>query len=212
MATETIPQPTRAAIEQVVHTYETSDAQTQQDIRNMLRHGLGLSMWLLPATGLSSRIARSPDTRDRAAYDEDFYAWTQDTAAHIRAGHWEGIDRETLAEEVEDLGVSQYNAVSSDLYQVLLHLLKWQYQPNRRVEGHSWRDSLVEHRDRIERLCTRSPSLRRQLPAMLQEEYPRARRAARYQTGLPLTTFPAGCPWPLEQVLDADFWPDAPSH
>lgn len=74
------------------------------------------------------------------------------------------------------MGVSPYNAVSSDLYQVLLHVLKWQYQPARHADSHSWRDSIVEHRDRIDRLCTRSPALRRHLPAMLAEEYPRARR------------------------------------
>src|SRR5919197_4671986 len=93
-------------------------------------------------------------------YDQDFYAWTQEQAALLRKGAVDDLDLRNLAEEVHDLGVSQYNAVSSDLYQVLLHLLKWQYQPDRRVDSHSWRDSIVEHRDRIERLCTRSPSLR----------------------------------------------------
>jgi Domain of unknown function DUF29 len=140
-------------------------------------------------------------------YEQDFYAWTQTTAALIQAGKWHALAPEALAEEVSDLGISQYNAVSSDLYQVLLHLLKWQYQPDWRRDSHSWRDTIVEHRDRIDRLCTRSPSLRRQLPTMLTEEYPRARRRARYQTGLPLPTFPAACPWKLEEVLDADFWP-----
>jgi uncharacterized protein DUF29 len=143
-------------------------------------------------------------------YEQDFYAWTQEQAALLRLGAVQDLDLTNLAEEVDDLGVSQYNAVSSDLYQVLLHLLKWQYQPLRRRDSHSWRDSIIEHRDRIERICTRMHSLRRQLPAMLTEEYPRARRRARYQTGLPLTTFPEHCPWKLEEVLDADFWPDTP--
>ena len=107
------------------------------------------------------------------------------------------------------MGASQYNAVSSDLYQVLIHFLKWQYQPALRVDSHSWRDSIVEHRDRIERLCTRSPSLRTHLSAMLAAEYPRARRRASIQTDLPLTTFPVACPWTLEEeVLHADFWPE----
>lgn len=140
-------------------------------------------------------------------YDQDFYAWTQATAALVQAGKWHEIDPGCLTEELHDLGVSQYNAVSSDLYQVLLHLLKWQYQPARQVDSHSWRDSIVEHRDRIDRLCTRSPALRRHLPVMLAEEYPRARRRARTQTGLPLATFPEACPWSVTQVLDEDFWP-----
>jgi hypothetical protein len=39
--------------------------------------------------------------------------------------------------------------------------------------------------------------------------YPRARRQAARETGLPLALFPQACPWAPEQVLDADFWPDA---
>ena len=141
-------------------------------------------------------------------YDQDFYAWTQEQAALLREGAVHELDLTNLAEEVEDLGNSLSNAVSSDLYQVLIHLLKWHYQPSRRVEGHSWQDTIVEHRDRIERLCARKHSLQRQLPAMLVEEYPRACRRASLQTGLALTTFPTQCPWELAQVLNPDFWPD----
>jgi len=141
-------------------------------------------------------------------YKHDFYAWTQATTALLQDGKWHEIDAGYLMEELNDLGISQHNAVSSDLYQILIHLLKWQYQPQRRVDSHSWQDSIAEHRDRIDRLCTRSPSLRRHLPAMLAEEYPRARRRANTQTGLPLTTFPEVCPWTAVQVLDEDFWPE----
>ena len=65
----------------------------------------------------------------------------------IKAGKWYEIDAHPLAEELNDLGVSQYNAVSSDLYQVPIHLLKRQYQAAMRLDSHSWRDSIVEHRD-----------------------------------------------------------------
>jgi Domain of unknown function DUF29 len=53
-----------------------------------------------------------------------------------------------------------------------------------------------------------SPTLRQQLPAILAEAYPRARRQAHEQTGLPLVTFPETCPWTLAQVLDEDCWPE----
>jgi hypothetical protein len=201
----TIPVPA-----EVAERFYASEPKTQQDIQRTLKdviEHLSAAQEALARTGKRA-IASWGD--NPAVYDQDFYAWTQQTAALIRAGHWRAIDQEALAEEVEDLGVSQYHAVSSDLYQVFIHLLKWRYQPALRVEGHSWQDTIVEHRDRIERLCTRSPSLRRQLPEMLVEEYPRARRRASGQTGLARATFPAQCPWELEQVLDVDFWPDLP--
>jgi hypothetical protein len=150
----------------------------------------------------SNRLANS------ALYEHDFFEWVQTTVSLIKAGKWYEIDAHSLAEELNDLGVSQYNAVSSDLYQVLMHLLQWQYQAAMRVDSHSWRDSIAEHRHRIDRLCTRMPSPRTHLPAMLVEEYPRARRRASMQTNLPLATFPEACPWELGQILDDDFWPE----
>jgi hypothetical protein len=140
-------------------------------------------------------------------YAEDVYAWAQTTAALVQAGVWGAIDREALAEELQDLGSSQYDTVSSAVYQILVHLLKWRYQGVRR--SRSWRRSLVEHRNRIPRKLRRAPSLASQIPIMIGEEYPDARYEASVQTGLPLATFPDTCPWTASQVLDRDFLPDA---
>jgi hypothetical protein len=219
----TIPVPA-----EVAEWFYASEPETQQRVQRHLAAMLGkpgalspgetlgsktlrVVQWL-PEVPFDARTASATATANQACYQDDFYAWTQQTAALIRAGQWTALDQEALAEEVEDLGVSQYHAVSSDLYQVLIHLLKWRYQPSLRAEGHSWQDTIVEHRDRIDRLCTRKPSLRGQLHAMLVEEYPRARRRASLQTGLARATFPEQCPWEIEHVLDADFWPDTPSE
>lgn len=143
-------------------------------------------------------------------YEQDFYAWTHATAALIRAGKWYDLAPEPLAEEVESLGASQYTAVSSAVYQILVHLLKWRYQPAR--QSRSWRVSLLEHRSRIPRRLRRAPSLEREIPLMIEEEYPAACRKASAQTGLPLSTFPETCPWRPTQLLDPDFWPEEGSE
>jgi hypothetical protein len=52
-----------------------------------------------------------------------------------------------------------------------------------------------------------SPSMARELSTLLTKGYPLARQWASDDTALSLTTFPAICPWTLEQVLDAGFWP-----
>ena len=90
---------------------------------------------------------------------------------------------------------------------LVLHLLKWRYQPD--YQTRSWRDAIVENRARIPDCLTESPSLRPQLPTLLQECYPHAQRRAARQTRLPLATFPETCPWTVEQVLNAAFWPDS---
>ena len=148
-------------------------------------------------------------TTNAALYDHDFYTWTQTTAALVRAGKWRSLDYESLAEEIESLGISQQHALQSHLRQLVMHLLKWQYQPSRRQLGHSWESTITLARDEIALMLERNPGLQQQMPAYLAKRYGAARRLARVETGLPLTTFPATCPWTLEQVLNDDFFPEA---
>jgi hypothetical protein len=142
-----------------------------------------------------------------ALYDADFYAWAQEQAALLREGKWHELDCAHLIEEIEDLGRSARKELRSYLEGLLLHLLKWYYQPDYR--GRSWRDSIEENRACVPESLQEYASLRPQLPTLLQECYPRARRKAARQTRLPLATFPDTCPWSVDQVLDADFWPNA---
>jgi hypothetical protein len=141
-------------------------------------------------------------------YEQDFFAWTQTTAALIRAGKWQAVDTESVAEEVESLGRSERNALESRLENLVLHLLKWRYQPDKRVRGSSWLRTIIEQRRRLSRLLNQSPSLRPTVPTVLAESYPYVRKRASLETRLPLTTFPETYPWTPEQVLDADFWPE----
>jgi Domain of unknown function DUF29 len=145
--------------------------------------------------------------RNAELYEQDFYLWTQEQIALLREGKWHELDREHLIEEMADLGQSARKELRSYLEGLVLHLLKWRYQPD--YQTRSWRDSIVENRARVPDCLTESPSLRPQLPILLQECYPHAQRQAARQTRLPLTIFPETCPWTVEQVLDAAFWPDA---
>lgn len=139
-------------------------------------------------------------------YNHDFVAWANHTADLLRQQRWEDIDWEHLIEEVEELGKSERNAVGSQMERVMLHLLKWQYQPQRRSD--SWLDSMYDSRSQIRRKLEDSPSLKSYPEQILEKEYQRARRAAAKQTGLDLTTFPSTCPYSTDQVLD-DWFPSA---
>jgi hypothetical protein len=126
-------------------------------------------------------------------YDTDFYLWTQTQTAALRAKDVAALDLEHLAEEIESLGKRDRRAVESYLEVILLHLLKWAYRPERRRR--SWEKSLLQARHRFAKLLRESPSLANQVPEFLDEGYPHARRLAAVETNLPLTTFPATCPW-----------------
>jgi hypothetical protein len=140
------------------------------------------------------------------SYETDLYAWTQAQAAALRAKKWEILDLANLAEEIESLGHEQAHAVESHLAILLMHLLKWRYQPTRRSRSRrlSIRNARIEIRKRLQR----SPSVRPELPTILLDAYTDARKLAMDDTGLPLATFPETCPWNLEQLQDEDFLPE----
>jgi Domain of unknown function DUF29 len=139
-------------------------------------------------------------------YETDFYAWTERTAELLRAGRWEEIDRETVAEEIESLGRSERHALESRLAQLAAHLLKWKYQPEFR--GASWQRSLRFQRMGIEKLLKDNPSLKHGLEETLREAWERGRDIASGETAMVLDDFPLACPWAVEQVLDRDFFPE----
>lgn len=141
-------------------------------------------------------------------YNTDFFLWTKQQAAALRDGKLQNLDLENLAEEIESLGKSDRRALGSHLEGLVMHLLKWRYQPERRQIGHSWASTIRTHRSEIDAIVEDSPSLRRALPDLLARRYGTARQRASDETGLPLATFPATCPWTIEQVVDAAFWPE----
>jgi hypothetical protein len=138
-------------------------------------------------------------------YDTDFYQWTQQQADLLRQGALSALDRENLAEEIESMGKSGQRAVESYLRNILLHLLKWQYQPERR--SNSWRLSIRDGRHQVAKRLRESPSLKPKIADMVTDEYPLVREYAANETGLPLVTFPEQCPLTVEEIT-GDYWPE----
>jgi len=139
-------------------------------------------------------------------YEQDYYAWTEQQAALLQAGRFTEIDLVHLIEEVEDMGRSQRRAVKSALLVVLIHLLKYRFQPTHRAP--SWRATLREHRRRLRDEFADSPSLKPYAERVFTACYLDACEEAAEETGLPLAAFPPVCPFTLEPVLDRNFLPD----
>ena len=144
--------------------------------------------------------------RNSVAYDDDFFAWTMEQARLLREGAVSEIDTLNLAEEIESMGKNNRRELGSRLAVLLMHLLKWRYQPNRRSP--SWATTVRDQRDEIEALLADSPSLRLVVQDTLSSVYARARRKAISETGLRDSAFPAKCPFTAEQVLAEDFLPE----
>ena len=138
-------------------------------------------------------------------YDIDFYDWTQTMATALRQGRWQELDLDNLAEEIESLGRSDKRALKHRLEVLLMHLLKWQYQPEKR--SNSWRATIVEQRLRIIDLLSDSPSLKPYLESEFANGYINACKLAAAETGLAATAFPSKCPFALKTILTDGFLP-----
>jgi hypothetical protein len=144
-------------------------------------------------------------------YETDFYSWAMDQAEALREAARldlntpKALDWENLAEEIESLARSDARELKSRCRQLLMHLLKWVHQPDRRSV--SWLGSIDHQRMEIGDLLEGSPSLEARLPEIYERAYRDARQLAARQTHLPLTTFPEACPFTIEQTMDPDFPP-----
>jgi hypothetical protein len=138
-------------------------------------------------------------------YETDYLQWIEATVQKLRSQKYESVDWENLIEEIEDRGRSEHRSLESNLIVVLLHLLKWQYQPEYR--SGSWESSIIEHRRRIKKSLKESPSLKPYLETIFAEAYTEAVKQAKAETGLPLETFPSQCLYEILQVIDDEFLP-----
>jgi hypothetical protein len=173
-----------------------------------MRH---LSMMRQQASGETTmaETAVPPRPADQAepgpAYGEDCFLWTQRQAALIRAGRFDLVDREHLAEEIESLGIGDRRQLRNRLEVLIMHLLQWQFQPMHR--SRSWQSTIRTQRRRIERELEESPSLRREVASISRDQYPAVREAASAETGFAIDTFPKSLPYTPEQILDRGFYP-----
>lgn len=142
------------------------------------------------------------------AYEQDVVAWANEQARLLRAGRFELLDLAHLAEEIEDVGKSEQRELAHRMAVLLVHLLQWQYQAERR--GNSWLRTIRAQRERIALRLERTPSLR----ACLNDSgwwldcWDDAVRDASRETGLDLDV-PDVCPWALDEILGADWLPEA---
>ena len=152
---------------------------------------------------MTARVSSTTNTTN--LYDRDYYLWLEHTARLIEEGKFSEVDTANLIEEIKDLGRSEKRAVKSNLVILLLHLLKYKYQPDKRTN--SWRASIREHRRRLRDDFQVSPSLKRYFEEVFHECYQDGREQAADETGLPLDTFPTESPFTSSEVLNPDYLP-----
>jgi hypothetical protein len=145
----------------------------------------------------------APDKPAGADYDNDFYSWSIEQARLLREGQWAQIDRENVAEEIESLGREQFNKLESALRVLLIHMLKWDYQADRR--SRSWALSIESQRVEIEHVIADNPGLKPRITEAVTRAYRRGRIEAANETGLDTTVFPDACPYSFQDIMSRGF-------
>ncbi|MBE9157218.1 DUF29 domain-containing protein [Nodosilinea sp. LEGE 06152] len=152
----------------------------------------------------------SPQTAAMASslaqlYEQDYALWLDVSCRLLKAGRLAELDIANLLEELEAMGRSEKQALSSNLIVVLSHLLKYAYQPGQR--SNSWRFVLKEHRRRLQEAFKASPTLKAYFEEVFAHCYQEARDLTATETGVGLENFPLESPFSPEQALDREFLP-----
>ncbi|MDB9451534.1 DUF29 domain-containing protein [Dolichospermum circinale] len=136
-------------------------------------------------------------------YETDFYAWTLEQAKLLKQGQLNQLDILNLIEEIESLGKREKQELRNRLGILIGHLLKWEYQSNKR--SNSWKATIREQRRRIKELLEENPSLKSYLSEAMISAYQDGIDLAIQETNLPDTTFPGENPYSISQILDPDY-------
>jgi hypothetical protein len=142
----------------------------------------------------------------KSLYDTDYSLWLEKTAQLLRNGQINELDLPNLAEEIEDMGKREKRAVENNVEILLMHLLKYQYQPEKR--SNSWKYTIFEHRDRLEKAFRDSPSLKPYSQEIFEQCYSKARQRAAIETGMEIDIFPVESPFTVEQTLNPNYLPE----
>ena len=139
-------------------------------------------------------------------YDRDFCAWTEEQINFIKDENFKNLDLKHLQEELRIMGASEKRELSNRMSVLLMHLLKWKYQPTHRVV--SWELTIKGQRLEVKDVLRDNPSLSVRLEDYLISAYAKAILKAAKETQLSYKAFPASCEWTIEQIFDDEFLPN----
>ena len=153
---------------------------------------------------------------DGPRYDDDYYAWTRYQAEVLRTMRRADnrLDRERVAEEIEDLGKNYRDVACGQVRRILEHFLKLAYSPAGDPRQ-GWRGSIIDARAELDDRL--SLTLRHDLAAVQSTLYTAARRRVAadlqdHDEGEAAASLPVECPYTLDEILADDWYPEPPGE
>ncbi|GJE61708.1 DUF29 domain-containing protein [Methylobacterium trifolii] len=147
--------------------------------------------------------AARPTATGGTAYADDFYTWTQEQGARLRAGDLSALDREDLAEEIESLGRSEFGKLVAAFRDILRSILVFDHRPD--LPARDGALLIAAQRLDVTFLLKDSPGLKDRSEEAMARAYQTARLGAADAAQLPLSRFPETCPYNREDLMRRPF-------
>lgn len=144
-------------------------------------------------------------SKTNSLYAQDYQLWLEKTVYLLKNKNFSQLELENLIEEIESMGRSEKNALRSNVRVLIVHLLKYKFQPQNRSNSGLY--TIYEHRQRLQEAFLDSPSLKSYYIEVFDNCYEHGRKEASIETGLPLSVFPKESPFSVDEILDSEFFP-----
>ncbi len=162
--------------------------------------------WVMLAYYIMDTLTHNDAFTARDLYYVDFYQWAFHNADLLRQGRFSETDLENIIEELESMARNNKRELLSRLKVLIMHLLKWQYQPERRCK--SWRATIIIQRQDIKSLLEDSPSLKHNIDTVIDKGFIAAKQIFEVETGINARQLPETCPYTSERLMDYGFLPE----
>jgi hypothetical protein len=165
------------------------------------------------------QLAHPPSSENAELHEKDFYGWAMRSAELVRQGRFDEIDRDSLAEELEDMGKSEKRALIGLLGQSFSHIIKHQYLLNRSPsDERKWRVDAQVFWDDAMSVLRENPGLKGTMDRIVEDAWEKARNEVfrsfqefEHKSDLDMAGIPGKCPISQESILSGDFLPSRPS-
>jgi hypothetical protein len=156
---------------------------------------------------MNNQLSETITNNKLSLYDQDFYLWLETTVKLLQERRLDELDFDNLIEEIDAIGRNEKHALQNNLQIIFMHLLKYQYQPQK--QSNRWRYPLLEHRYRLGITLKDSPSLKVYFQQIFAECYTKVCKIVALELELSLDSFPEKPPFTPEEILDIDYLPEA---
>lgn len=138
-------------------------------------------------------------------HEDDLYGWAVENASLLKQGKFNEADMEHIIQEMETLGRSNKRELVSRLGVLMAHLMKWQYQADKRNK--SWKGTIERQRIEISAVLEENPSLKSQIKEIIPKAYKYALAILEEETPLDIQSLPSNCSYDFDQIIDDAFYP-----